>query len=104
MPLTFSTTFTQKSEQDLSFSAPVTNRQVDRGSITAPRFVYIEVTDGEALFSLDSGGANPFRLSMSEVPASTDKAIFMLFTHNPETFQIYMTTEGPVSCRVWFFA
>lgn len=104
IPVTFATTFTQKSEQDLSFATSVTNRAVDRGSLTAPRFVYIEVTSGTVSFSTASDGSNPFRLSVDEVPAPTDKAIFMLYTHNPATFQLYMTTTGPVACRVWFFA
>lgn len=104
IPVSFTTTFTQKSEQDLSFTGTVTNREIDRGSITAPRFVYIEVSAGTVSFSFDVAGANPFRLSMDETPAPTDKAILMLFTHNPATFQLYMTTTGPVTCRVWFFA
>lgn len=104
IPLAFSTTFTQKSEQDLSFPSPVTNRAIDRGSITAPRCVYIEVTSGTVSFSQDSGGENPIRLSMDDTPAPTDKAVLLLFTHNPASFQLYMTTTGPVACRVWFFA
>jgi|GEM_PF-5031964 len=104
VPVAFSTTFTQKSEQDLTFTGVVTNREVDRGSIVAPRFVYIEVSSGTVEFSFASNGANPFQLSVDEVPAPADKAILMLYTHNPDSFQLYMTTTGPVACRVWFFA
>lgn len=104
VPMSFATSFTQKSEQDLSFAAPVTNRLIDKGSLTAPRGVYIEVMSGTVSFSQDAGGTFPIRLSMDDTPVPTDKAVLLIFTHNPAAFSLYMTTTGPVTCRVWFFA
>jgi hypothetical protein len=104
VPVSFATTFTQKSEQDLSFSTAVTNRLIDKGSISAPRCVYIEVTSGTVSFSQTNDNANPIRLSMEDTPTPTDKAALLLFTHNPAAFSLYMTTLGPVACRVWFFS
>jgi len=106
LPINVQTTYTQKSEDDYVFTAPQTDRLLDKGSLTAPRMIYIELYSGEGDFSFDSGGTNPFRLSMNDTPtpAPTDKATFVLYTHNPRELTLYLTSLGPVSFRVFLFS
>lgn len=106
LPINVQTTYTQKSEDDYVFTANQTNRLLDKGSITSPRAIYIELYSGEGSFSFDSAGTFPFRLSMNDTPTptATDKATFFLYTHNPSAVSLYLTSSGPVSFRVFMFS
>ena len=104
LPINIQTTYSQKSEADYDFTSPQTNRLLDKGSIASPRLIYIELFSGEADFSFDVAGTMPFRLSVNDTPAPTNKATYVLYTHNPRTLSLYLTSLVPVAFRVFLFS
>lgn len=101
LPIDFSLTFTKNSMHEGAVTGAVTNQAVPRGSALAPKFALIQVLEGSVDFSWASDGAGAERLSASEdasVPATK-----LLMRQDPGTVQLYMTTTGPASYRVWLF-
>lgn len=104
IPVAFSgLPYSQYSQQELVFVAAQTNVPLADGTITAPRFVFVEVTTGSVDISKDVGGANPFTIGANPTPAASETAGFlMLYTYGANG-PLYLTTPGPAQVRVWFF-
>lgn len=101
LPITYSLTYTKNSMHEGSVTGAVTNQAVPRGAALAPKFALIQVLEGTVSFSWASDGAGAEALSANEdgsVPATK-----LLMRQDPGTVQLYMTTTGPASYRVWLF-
>lgn len=103
IPVSWSTTYTEKAMLDLAFTAVQANLPIASGSVGAPRIMYVEVYEGTFLLSRDPAGANPVKVSVEENPVPPNKAMWMRLTFAPTAEQWYLTTTGPAAGRVWFF-
>lgn len=104
IPRNLDITYTEKSINDYNVVGAVANQACSMGTVTAPRFVLIEVTLGVVEFSWDALGAAPTTLSANPTPQTNDPpAQFILFTFAAVTGQLYYTTAGPAQFKVWLF-
>ncbi len=101
--LAFSLAYTQKSLQDLVFPSAVTNLAVSAGTITSPRAVLIEVTEGSMSVSWDSTGGGGVILAANPAPPPATPAMHLLMTYDDAVRGLYITTTGPAKGRVWIF-
>ena len=104
IPRTIDLTYTEKAMTDYAVVAPVANQACSMGTVSAPRFVLIEVTLGVVEFSWDSLGAAPTTLSANPTPQPNDPpATLIMFTFAAVAAQLYFTTTGPAQFKVWVF-
>jgi len=104
LPIAFSTSFTQQVNDTLTFTDATANRAVSMGSITTPAFVMITVLSGTVAVTPSNSGANAITLSMAGTPAPTDPAFIMIYTHDPASLALYLTTLGPAVVQIQVYA
>lgn len=103
IPLSISTTFTQRGGFDVVEDEAVDNVPIPMGSITKPLLLYVEVYAGTFAIATNVDGDNPWTISVDVSPAPTDKALLILYTPATSTQAFYLTTPGPASGRIWVF-
>jgi hypothetical protein len=104
LPLNTSLDYTEKSVVDYSWTTPQTNLALSQGTVTAPRFIYVEVTEGAIALSTSAVGAGAVTYSANPTPQAGDPpARGIMFTFNPATAQFYVTSLGPARAKIWFF-
>jgi hypothetical protein len=101
--MAFSLTYNQKSLQDLVYTGAVTNQAVGMGTITTPRAVLIEVSEGAMSFSWEADGSGAEVLEANAAPPPDAPAFKLLHTYDDAARTLYVTTTGPAKGRVWFF-
>ena len=105
LPINLNIDYTEKSIVDYAWTTAQTDLALSQGTVTAPRFIYVEVTEGSvemAPATPTSGG--PISLSANPTPAAGDSpARLMFFTFDPAVTQWYVTTTGPTRAKIWFF-
>ena len=105
LPIPMDLDYTEKAMNDYSWPTPQTDLPLNQGTITSPRFIFVEVTEGAITLSTDVAGAGPVTLSANPTPsvAGDYPARLMLFTYAPAAAQYYVTTTAPSRARIWFF-
>ncbi len=100
LPIAFSLTYTKNAMHDGSTTGAVTNQAIPQGSVTAPKFVLVQVLSGTVSFSWDSAGAGVEVLTAGETGVPATK---IMARSNATAAQLYITTTGPASYRVWMY-
>lgn len=105
LPIPLDLDYTEKSMNDYSWPTPQTNLALNQGTVTSPRFIFVEVTEGAVTLSTNIAGSGPVTLSANPTPsvAGDYPARLMLFTYAPAAAQYYVTTTAPSRARIWFF-
>lgn len=100
----FALEYSEKSANDYVYTAVQTNVALAMGSVTNPRCVVLEVTEGTVEFSWHAAGTGSWSMSANPTPATGDPPARMLFfTFSAEAATLYITTTGPVKFKAWFF-
>lgn len=104
IPLALDISYTEKSLVDYSWSTDQTNKALAQGTVTAPRFILIEVVEGQLSLSTSAAGTGGVLYAANPTPAAGDPpARGIMFTFDPATATFYATTVGPTRAKVWFF-
>lgn len=103
VPINISMTYSKKQMYDFSHSGAVTNSTIPQGTVTAPRFAFVQVTSGSAAFSWASDGAGGLTLTANATPPPADVPSLLMFTFSTASRQLYITTTGAATGRVWLF-
>ena len=104
LPINLDFDYTEKSIVDYAWATAQTNLALSQGTVTAPRFIYVEVTEGAIALSTSSIGAGATRYAANPTPQIGDPpARAILYTFDPATAQYYVTTTVPTRAKVWFF-
>ena len=104
LPLTMEMDYTEKSVVDYSWPAAQTNLALSQGTVGAPGFILIEVTEGAVSLSTSNAGTGGVLYSANPTPQAGDPpARGIFFTFAPATAQFYATTTVPTRARIWFF-
>lgn len=104
IPLLTELDYTEKSVNDYSWPSAQTNVALNQGTVTAPRFIVMEVTEGDVSISTSAVGAGAVKLSANPTPQPGDSpARLIFFTFAAATAQFYITTSGPAKAKIWFF-
>lgn len=102
-PIAIDITYTEKAMFDFAWTAPQTNLAIPQGSVSNPRVVIVEVLEGEVRLSTDSAGDGPIKLLANPTPeAGSPPATFIMFTHDAQAAQYYVTTPAAARARVTF--
>ena len=96
--------YSQLAQFGLVFTSPQTNVLLGEGTISSPKFIYIEVVSGEIDFTPSSTGLNPIKIVANPTPAAGDVSACMLVYTQGTPGPFYVTTPGPATARVWFIA
>lgn len=103
VPVSFSGTYVEKSMNDLSYSVAVTNQAIPQGTVTNPKFILIQVTEGSMSISRSVSGTAPIVLTANPSPPPGDVPTLFSYTFSAPTESLYVTTTGPARGRVWLF-
>lgn len=107
VPINQSISYTEKAVLDFSFASAQTNLEIPQGTISAPRFVYVEVESGTFQLSwVTPNGTGTWDVAAPLVPPSTGTAPLgqlFFFTFNAPTKQLYLTTPGAATGKIWLF-
>lgn len=105
LPLNLDIDYTEKSVVDYAWTTSQTNLALSQGTVTAPRFIFVEVTEGAVQLAPDPTTVDGhITLAANPTPASGDSPARMLFfTYAPEATQWYVTTTEPTRAKIWFF-
>jgi hypothetical protein len=104
LPLNLDLDYTEKSVVDYAWATNQTNITLNQGTVAAPRFIFVEVTEGVLNLSTSSAGTGAVQYAASATPsATTAPARGFLFTYNPSATQYYASTVGPTKAKIWFF-
>ncbi len=103
VPLSFEITYTKKLLHDFSFAAAQTNLAVPQGTVTSPRVIYVEVTSGEVSISRVIAGTAPTTLIANATPPPDMKPFLLQFSYEGIPEQLYITTPGAASGKIWLF-
>lgn len=96
-------TYSEKSMLDYVWTTAQTNLPIPQGSVTNPRVVIVEVLEGEVRLSTDPTGEGPIKLNANPTPETgTPPATFIMFTHDAQAAQYYVTTTGAARARFTF--
>lgn len=103
IPLNLDVTYTEKSMVDYSWTTDQTDVTLNQGTVTAPKFLFVEVTEGSLSLSTDTpvSGA-PVHVRASDTPGDSPGRL-ILFTQDAPATQWFASTEGPTKAKVWFF-
>lgn len=104
LPLNLDIDYTEKSVVDYAWTTAQTNLALSQGTVTAPRFIFVEVTEGALALTTAVGGTGATLYSANPTPQVGDSpARGIMFTFSPQTSQYYATTTGPTRAKIWFF-
>ena len=96
--------YSQKAILGVDFSGAQTDLAVADGSITAPKVLYVELTQGVLDLKWDTDtGTVPTRLSMDADPAPSYRAQLMIFTPVGTARTLYISSPGAVKANIWMF-
>lgn len=105
LPLNLDLDYTEKSVVDYVWTSTQTNFPLNQGTVTAPRFIFVEVTEGAVQLAPDPTTIDGHVfLSANPTPAANESPARMLFfTYAPEATQWYATTTELTRAKIWFF-
>jgi hypothetical protein len=104
LPLNLELDYTEKSVVDYVWPSNQTNLALSQGTVTAPRFIVVEVTEGNLLLSTSAAGTGAMQFNANPTPQAGDSpARGIMFTYNASAAQYYATTSGPTRAKIWFF-
>jgi hypothetical protein len=104
IPLTLDIDYQEKSVVDYAWTAAQTNLALSQGTVAAPRFIYIEVTEGALTISTSAAGTGAVKYAANPTPQAGDPpARGFMFTFDPAAAQFYVSTTGPTRAKIWFF-
>jgi hypothetical protein len=103
LPLNLQLAYRQKSIDDLEFSVPVTDQEINFGTITTPKVVLIECTEGEASFKLNALDAGVVTLAMNPSPLPTDRSIFLWTNPMGAALTLFVTVAAAAKLSVTAF-
>lgn len=104
IPLAFSLIYSQSSMLELSYGGAQTNVLIPRGTITAPKMIYVEVDTGEFRLTYDAAGTFPWVIAANPAPGAVDPAIALVSSFNLTAGGLYLTTPGPATGKIWMFS
>lgn len=104
LPLNLDIDYTEKSVVDYAWTTAQTNLALSQGTVTAPRFIFVEVTEGALALTTAVGGTGATVYSANPTPQAGDSpARGLMFTYHSSASQYYATTTGPTRAKIWFF-
>lgn len=103
IPLAASLTYTEKTLVDFSYAATQTNVALAQGTVTAPKWILVQVTEGAVSLSWLSDGTGPTVVKANAAPPPTDPGTLLLMTYSPGAGQLYLSCTGPARGRIWLF-
>jgi hypothetical protein len=104
IPLSLDIDYTEKSVVDYVWTTNQTNLALSQGTVTSPRFIFVEVTEGGVALTTDVAGAGATYFAANPTPTLGDPpARGLIFTFDPATSQYYATTTTPTRAKIWFF-
>jgi hypothetical protein len=104
LPLNLELDYTEKSVVDYAWTLNQTNLALNQGTVTSPRFIFVEVTEGDLRLSTSSAGTGAMKFAANPTPATGDSpARGLMFTYDASAAQFYANTIGPTRAKIWFF-
>ena len=95
--------FTQDAIYDLTYSGAVTNQQLSLGTMTAPKVVRIQCTEGACTVKLNAGDTGAISLAMPTTPAVTDASFFVYAIPAGAAINFYVTVAAAAKLSVKIF-
>jgi hypothetical protein len=90
--------------QDLAWLTDQVATPIPKGTVNAPRMVYVEVLEGTLTLSTDPTGAGGWTLRANPSPQVGDPpARLLFFTFAASNMSLYATTSGPTRIKIWQF-
>lgn len=103
IPLTFSTTYSEKAIHDFHYTGAVTNQAIPQGTVTAPRLILVWVREGSITLSWAADGAGGTAIQANPTPPPTESPLMVLTGYSPSARQLYITTSGAARGSIWLF-
>ena len=72
LPLNLELDYTEKSVVDYVWPANQTNLALSQGTVAAPRFIVVEVTEGSLLLSTSAAGTGAMQFNANPTPQAGD--------------------------------